>query len=72
MSKLIREQGCTEALLAQMNVGYLKAHSKNVKYKQVNENIKNLTLSFILGQNCVDDYLTGIAPNIAQPTNISL
>ena len=72
VSKLIREQGCTETLLAQLNIGNLKAHSKNIKYRQLNENIKNLTLSFNLGWKSADDYLTGIAHNIAQPTNISL
>ena len=50
----------------------VRTHSNNIKYKQINEKIKNLTLDFNLGQKDVDEYMTGIAHNISQPTSISL
>ena len=61
VSKLITEQGSTETLLAQIAAGNVKTHKNNIKYKQINERIKNLTIDFNLGQKNVDEYLTGIA-----------
>ena len=37
VSKLITEQGSTESLLAQIAAGNLRPHSKNIKYKQIDE-----------------------------------
>ena len=70
VSKLITEQRSTESLLTQIAAGSVKTHNNNIKYKQINEKIKNLTIDFSLGQK--NEYLTGIAYNIAQPTSISL
>ena len=49
VSKLITEQGNTETLLSQIAAGNVRTHSNNVKYKQINEKIKNLTLDLNLG-----------------------
>ena len=72
VSKLIREQECTETLLAQVAAGNIKPHSNNLKYKQINAKIKHLTDDYTLWRKNIDQYLTGIAYNIAQPTSISL
>ena len=58
VSKLITEQGSTENLLAQIAAGNVKTHTNNIKYKQINQKIKNLTIDFNLGQKNVDEYLT--------------
>ena len=50
----------------------IKPHRNNLKYKQINEKIKHLTDDYTLGRKNIDQYLTGIAYNIAQPTSISL
>ena len=70
--KIIKEQGVTETLLAQIEAGNIKLHSNNIKYKQINERIGIITRDFNNGIRNIDEFLTGIAHNLAQPTNISL
>ena len=69
---LIKEQGATETLLAQIAAGNIRVTSKSTKYNQINERIDNLTRYYNLGVRNVDEFLTGIAHNISQPTSISL
>ena len=69
---LIKEQGATETLLAQIAVGNIRGTSKSTKYNQINKRIDYLTRDYNLGVRNVDEFLTGIAYNISQPTSKTL
>ena len=56
VSKLIREQGCTETLLAQVAAGNIKPHSNNLKYKNINVKIKHLTDDYTLGERILTNF----------------
>ena len=51
---------------------YSLSYSNNKKYKQINERIDNITREYHMAIRNDDQFLLGIAPNLCQPTNISL